>query len=471
MADYGAVLLCIFISFLQASYAIAAKARAESSEDDLVLNLPGQPPVEFRHYSGYVRLREGDGKALFYWFFEAQGNVSEKPLLLWLNGGPGCSSIAYGASLELGPFLIRNNQSKLIFNNYSWNKVANLLFLEAPVGVGYSYTNKSEDLLVLGDRITAEDSRTFLLNWFKKFRSFKSHDFYIAGESYAGHYVPQLAELIYDGNKHSGKESYINLKGIMIGNAVMNDETDEMGMIDYAWSHALISDALYHTIKKECNFKSDNQTIPCLLAMRSSMEVYEEIDIYSLYTPICLATLDKTSRKRLLTHSRLFSSNDLRGMLPSGYDPCNEHYAEAFFNRKDVQRALHANVTDLPYAYSSCSEVIKKWNDSPESILPIITKLITAGLRVWVYSGDTDARIPVTSTRYSLEILGMKTKVGWRPWFNEGQVAGFAQVYEGGLTFASVYGAGHQVPVLRPQQALSLLVHFLAGDPLPPSRF
>ncbi|ERN09433.1 hypothetical protein AMTR_s00029p00068160 [Amborella trichopoda] len=87
MADYGAVLLCIFISFLQASYAIAAKARAESSEDDLVLNLPGQPPVEFRHYSGYVRLREGDGKALFYWFFEAQGNVSEKPLLLWLNGG------------------------------------------------------------------------------------------------------------------------------------------------------------------------------------------------------------------------------------------------------------------------------------------------------------------------------------------------------------------------------------------------
>lgn len=64
--------------------------------------------------------------------------------------------------------------------------VANMLFLEAPVGVGFSYTNSSNDLTTLGDRITAHDSYTFLIEWFKRFPDFKSHDFYITGESYAG---------------------------------------------------------------------------------------------------------------------------------------------------------------------------------------------------------------------------------------------------------------------------------------------
>ena len=63
-----------------------------------------------------------------------------------------------------------------------------MLFLEAPVGVGFSYTNNSKDLHELGDQVTASDSYAFLLGWFKRFPDFKSHDFYIAGESYAGTY-------------------------------------------------------------------------------------------------------------------------------------------------------------------------------------------------------------------------------------------------------------------------------------------
>ncbi|CAO2198950.1 unnamed protein product [Urochloa humidicola] len=72
---------------------------------------------------------------------------------------------------------------------------------------------------------------------------YKSHDFYIAGESYecSGHYVPQLSEKIMDGNA-GPKERYINFKGLMIGNALLDDETDQTGMIDYAWDHAIISD-------------------------------------------------------------------------------------------------------------------------------------------------------------------------------------------------------------------------------------
>ncbi|XP_031495717.1 serine carboxypeptidase-like 35 [Nymphaea colorata] len=479
MANSVRLFCFLFVVQLVTTFFPEARASEEHgggyplSESDLVRGLPGQPDVKFRHYAGYIRLREQDERALFYWFFEAQGGVSEKPLLLWLNGGPGCSSIAYGALQELGPFLVRNNHSKLVLNDYAWNKVANLLFLESPVGVGFSYTNRSSDLSKLGDRVTAQDSYAFLLKWFEKYPSFKSHDFYIAGESYAGHYVPQLAEVIYDRNVHAPKGSYINFKGIMIGNAVLNDETDQEGMVDFAWSHAVISDQLYRRVKRQCDFSSENQTTGCNNALSTMLQAYGDIDIYSIYSPVCTATLTKSSlhsSPRLVASPRAFSKHELWHRLPSGVDPCTEEYTTDYLRRKDVQEALHANITNLKYPYKPCSEVIAKWNDAPDSVLPVLRKLMKGGLRVWVFSGDTDGRVPVTSTRYSLNKMQLKEKAAWRAWFHNHQVAGWTVEYEG-LTFATLRGAGHQAPVYVPQQALSLLTHFLSASTLPSSRF
>ncbi|KAI3849321.1 hypothetical protein MKW92_002907 [Papaver armeniacum] len=453
----------------------AMNSEEQARESDRVTSLPGQPPVSFQHYAGYVKIREKDEKALFYWFFEAQENPSTKPLVLWLNGGPGCSSIAYGAAQELGPFLLRDEDSKITLNKFSWNKAANILFLEAPVGVGFSYTNKSSDLKELGDRVTADDSHAFLLQWFKRFPNFKSHDFYITGESYAGHYVPQLSELIFERNKVASKETYINFKGFMIGNAVINDATDELGFIEYAWSHAIISDEVYHSIVKECDFKNGNQSTLCSAAVASFYQGYSDIDIYSIYTPKCIRDDDEKQKRthKLLTAPWTFTQHDLWHKLPAGgrYDPCTDYYVEDYFNRKDVQRALHANLTNLPYPYTPCSGVIRKWNDSPDSVLPIIQKLLNAGLRIWIYSGDTDGRVPITSTRYSVNEMKLRVKEKWRAWFHRRQVAGWVTSYEGGLTLATVRGAGHQVPVFAPDQSLSLFSHFLSGKNLPPSRF
>ncbi|KAF3959826.1 hypothetical protein CMV_015396 [Castanea mollissima] len=464
---WNLLLCCLFFTLLVVSTEEIHGEEAEQ-EADRVKNLPGQPAVTFRHYAGYVKLRPQHQKALFYWFFEAQEAPSHKPLVLWLNGGPGCSSIAYGAAQELGPFLVQLNGIKLDLNKFSWNKVANILFLEAPVGVGFSYTNKSKDLHMLGDRVTADDSHAFLIGWFKRFPNFKSNDFYLAGESYAGHYVPQLANLIYERNKGASKNLYINLNGFMIGNAVINDATDLSGMFEYAWSHAIISDKLYNDIVKECNFRSDNQTRNCGNHIRGFLEAYSAIDIYNIYAPICLTSLSRTSPK-LVVAPRLITQHNLWHKLPSGYDPCTEDYVEKYFNREDVQRALHANVTKLPYPYTTCS-VINGWNDSADTVLPIIRKLLNAGLRIWIYSGDTDGRVPVTSTRFSVNKLGLKIKEEWRAWFHKTQVAGWVQTYEGGLTLATVRGAGHQVPVFAPHQSLSLFTHFLSSKTLPDSR-
>ena len=93
--------------------------------------------------------------------------------------------------------------------------MANVIFLESPAGVGFSYSNTTSDYDHTGDQSTAEDAYTFLVNWLERFPQYKTRDFYITGESYAGHYVPQLAYTILVNNKNSN-QTMINLKGIVV---------------------------------------------------------------------------------------------------------------------------------------------------------------------------------------------------------------------------------------------------------------
>ena len=93
--------------------------------------------------------------------------------------------------------------------------MANILFLESPAGVGFSYSNRTSDYDKSGDKQTAEDNYTFLLNWLERFPEYKTRDFYITGESYAGHYVPQLSQKILHNNKITN-QTVINLKGIAV---------------------------------------------------------------------------------------------------------------------------------------------------------------------------------------------------------------------------------------------------------------
>lgn len=93
--------------------------------------------------------------------------------------------------------------------------VANVIFLESPAGVGFSYSNTSSDYKLSGDKRTADDSYTFLVNWLERFPQYKTRDFFITGESYAGHYIPELASTILTNNKNTNN-TVINLKGIAV---------------------------------------------------------------------------------------------------------------------------------------------------------------------------------------------------------------------------------------------------------------
>ncbi|CAN6328825.1 unnamed protein product [Urochloa humidicola] len=449
------VLLAVFVAS-----AWRAAAAVGSGAADRIDRLPGQPAVDFPMYSGYVTVDELAGRALFYWLQEVPPEAQPAPLVLWLNGGPGCSSVAYGASEELGAFRIRPDGATLFLNEYRWNRAANVLFLDSPAGVGFSYTNTTSDLYTSGDNRTAHDSYAFLVNWFERFPQYKYRDFYIAGESYAGHYTPQLSQLVYQNNIGIVKP-IINFKGFMVGNAVTNDHTDYIGMFESWWNHGLISDATYQQLRASCfNDSLMHPSPPCNASQNVASTEQGDIDMYSIYTPLCNQTSSSSpskNRRPLRRHP----------WMKGSYDPCTESHSTVYYNRPEVQRALHANVTGINYAWVTCSDPLYDyWGDSPRSMLPIYKELIAAGLRIWVFSGDTDAVIPLTSTRYSIDALGLPTITSWYPWYDCNQVGGWSQVYEG-LTLVTIRGAGHEVPLHRPRQALILFEHFLQGKAMP----
>ncbi|CAI9102938.1 OLC1v1001334C1 [Oldenlandia corymbosa var. corymbosa] len=426
---------------------------------DRIAELPGQPPVKFQQYGGYVTVDPVSGREFYYYFTEAQDPQKAKdlPLIVWLNGGPGCSSLGYGAMQELGPFRVGSDGKTLFNNEFAWNKVANVLFLESPAGVGFSYSKQRTDYTIGGDRKTAQDNYIFLINWLERFPEYKGRDFYLAGESYAGHYVPQLARTIAFHN-FKAKKTIINLKGIMIGNAAINDETDSIGMYEYWASHALISQETLKEISNNCDF-SPNGTLTdkCSTITNQTEKLYDEIDVYSIYAPMCLSVGKLTPTPKPFTIMN--------------FDPCSDTYVTAYMNRPEVQVALHANVTkNIPYAWEPCSNLLENWTDSSASVLLLFTELIEHGVRVWVYSGDVDGRVPVTGTQYSLETMAVPITTPWGPWYLNGEVGGYVQYYQNNLTFATVRGAGHQVPSYRPDRSLELVSRFLTGSPLPPSK-
>ncbi|KAL6655432.1 hypothetical protein ACP70R_006258 [Stipagrostis hirtigluma subsp. patula] len=428
-------------SSLRAEYSVSGQSTLKTA--DKIAALPGQPDgVGFNQYGGYVTVDEKNGRALFYYFVEATQDAAAKPLLLWLNGGPGCSSLGYGAMIELGPFRINSDNKTLTRNKNAWNNEANVLFLESPAGVGFSYSNTSSDYNKSGDQRTADDAYVFLINWLERFPEYKGRAFYISGESYAGHYVPQLAATILNHNIDS-KGTIINLRAILVGNPYLDYYKNTKGKIDYLWSHGVISDEVWANITKNCKFNpSDGNACDEAMAAYDSGHISE----YHIYSPVCI----------IESNGKYFSSSDVPGI-----DPCSNFYIHAYLNNPMVQKAFHARSTK----WLGCTDF--DWKDAPVSMMPTIKWLLEHGLPVWLFSGDFDSVCPLTATRYSIHDLGLSVAKPWRPWTVNKEVGGYVQQYTGGLVLASVRGAGHQVPYFQPERALVLLTSFLKGM-LPP---
>ncbi|XP_043721747.1 serine carboxypeptidase-like 45 [Telopea speciosissima] len=456
------VIAVVVAAFLQL-FISAEILETSSSETDRISELPGQPKVSFQQFSGYITVDEKQERALFYYFVEAETNPASKPLVVWFNGGPGCSSVGIGAFSEHGPF--RPSGDILIRNEYSWNREANMLYIESPAGVGFSYSTNASYYKMVDDEMTAKDNLMFLKRWFLKFPEYKNRDLFITGESYAGHYVPQLALLIVQLNK---EEKLFNLKGISLGNPLLEYNTDFNSVAIYFWSHGLISDSTYTAFTTICNYSRYQSeyfrgTVSPVCAGIAN-QVYGEItrdyiDLYDVTLDICLSSIQ--SQSKALTRSQYEDKIDV----------CVDDETHNYLNQNDVQKALHAHLVGIT-RWNSCSDVVHYQMLNLEiPTIHILGSLVRSGIRVMVYSGDQDSVIPLTGSRTLVhrlaDELGLNTTVTYRAWFSQKQVGGWTQVYGDILSFATIRGASHKAPFSQPERSFVLFNAFLEGKPLP----
>jgi carboxypeptidase C (cathepsin A) len=332
--------------------------------------------------------------------------------------------------------------------------------VDSPAGVGYSYSNTSSDYNYFSDELTAIDALAFLNGWFTKFPEYGNNDVYLLGESYAGHYAPNLAKQIILHNERAGS-SQIKLKGFLIGNPWTDAYYDNKGAVDFWYYHSLISDATYDAIQDNCDYKSEpavgySNNLVCQNAANQASGIdMAEINAYNIYAGNCNTPNSST----VLKPSFFLRFKDSKFCTPDTTTP--------YLNLPEVKAAFHtlSNIT-----WTECSVVVNNQYSVAsvvESMLPVYRFLQGRGLKIWIYSGDIDGVVPTTGTRYWLKELDLPIEVPWYPWNHSTQVGGWTQVYRG-LTFVTVRNAGHMVPADKPGQGLAVFRSFLAGNPLPP---
>ena len=369
---------------------------------DEVKSLPGLSfKPKFRHFSGY--LNSTNGRHLHYWFVESQSNPSKDPVVLWLNGGPGCSSVL-GFLTEQGPFTITKNGTRLLANNYSWNLISNVIFLESPAGVGFSYKDDQE--YDTNDDQVAQANYAALESFFKKFPQYKTNDFYVTGESYAGIYVPTLSVQILRGQQN------INFKGFAVGNGYLDANKLGNSLVFFGYYHGLIGLSLWEKLSKFCcneivSQKScrfvNNSNAQCNAAVSQAVTtiMQQRINIYNLYQ-----NCDGASSPGLLKNKRSFGREyfDKKLMLKSignhpslvsksqGDIPCvDTSYVENWINQPQVRESLHIP-SDLP-RWTACNfQVESGYTNVYNTMKPQILELLKSekNLTGVIYNGDVD---------------------------------------------------------------------------------
>ncbi|KAH3673537.1 hypothetical protein WICMUC_003644 [Wickerhamomyces mucosus] len=396
--------------------------------------------------SGYL---DFEGHHFFYYFFESRNNPETDPVILWLNGGPGCSSLT-GLFFELGPSSI-GKDIKPIYNPYSWNSNASVIFLDQPVGVGYSYGDEK----VSTTYAAAKDVFIFLELFYQKFPQFIKNDFHIAGESYAGHYIPAIASEIIN---HADRS--FELTSVLIGNGI----TDSLVQDKYYQPMACGLGGYKKVLDDDACDKMEKDYPRCarlVEACYSSKIAFTCVPATIYCSDVLLGPYEKTGLNYYDIRSACESDN---GLCYNGIDN-----VEQYLNLPYVQEALGSEVEK----FSGCNdEVFSNFaytGDESKPLQSYITELLDKGYPVLIYAGDKDFICNwlgnlawtndldwILADSYRKEFL--------KPWYhNDGSVAGQIKSF-GGLTFLRVFDAGHMVPYDQPEVSLKMVNTWIWGN-------
>jgi len=421
--------------------------------NDKISKLPGYTPngntqPYMNEYSGFVEVNETANGSIFYWFIETISKTADEntPVLIWLNGGPGASSLS-GLFAENGPYRIKDDGVTLEFNNNSWIQYYHMLFVDNPIGTGFSFCNN--DSYVTNEDQMGAQFVNFLVGFYKCHNNFSSNPLYITGESYAGRYIPFIAKHVLE-NKNTVD---IPLQGLAIGNGIYDPYIQFRSAPTYAFNLGIIDQQQYEVISENVN--------DCLnLASTDPYTAADECvtitnDIYSVYG------------------GNIFQYN-VYILNADVFDSITADIGN-YLGQKSVAQAIHtygistwksSDGTSSPNPVYEALKYDIVMNNSAE----IIPHILANDVRILFYNGQLDGSICnnygnqacLNQLNYEGEWITLK-KYAYKL---NGVTAGYVkQSSDKLLTYFVVSDSGHLVPYDQPYSSLMMIKNYVDNEP------
>lgn len=418
--------------------------------------------------SGYVKLPNRVNGHYFYWYFESRDEPSTDPLVLWLPGGPGEGG-TYGLLAENGPCTVNDDLSTTL-NPYSWTTNANMLWVDIPINSGFSYSTVEEDDEFTEERVD-ESVFWFLQGFFEKHPELQGRELFIVGESMGGHYVPSVANYIWQQqHEHVFKPGCsdlipINLKGIAIGSGFTDPiqvQTHFGDMVVNNYNITLVNDTMVQAMSQ-----ATPQCQSMMVECQTNLSVCAEAYVFcseALFSPLLTAHRNPYDIRQVCNASEsdvlecLLKIPNLKAYLDS---PNLRDYLGV---SPDLGEWIMVNTT-VNAAFFSAPNY-----SALMSIAPSVADLLEAGVRVLMYAGDADLVCNVYATEATADELEWSGSLGFqmaesRSYSTQSGItnAGRVRSYSR-LTFVEVHNAGHMVPGDQPEVALDMINKFIRNE-------
>lgn len=409
-----------------------------------------------------------ESRMLFFWFFPPGPEGSLDDLIFWTNGGPGCSSLE-GMFQENGPFTWDYGQARPTQNQWSWTNLSSVLYVDQPVGTGFSVGEPN----AMNEDDVATQLVGFLQQFLEIFSELKGKKFYLTGESYAGVYIPYIANFIYENTTTSTLD--LDLQGIWISDPSIGWDVVQIAVPAVAFVH-----------KYEHVF-SLNQTF--LAQMDSLAEQCNYADYmakYVTYPPRGLLPLPGTNVEfdegcdvwdmifnASLIVNPAFNPYRIFDMWPVLWDVLGDPGAfpqaqtPVYFDRADVKAAIH---TPVEVEWAECGEanVFPNGDASLPPAYTVLPNVIEKSQRVVIVHGLADFVLIAEGTRIVLQNMtwggmqGFQKPIAVDSFIVDGVGALGNMHSERGLTYVEVALSGHMVPQFSPRAALQVM-QYLVG--------
>ena len=363
--------------------------------------------------------------------------------------------------MEVGPYRVKSD-GHLEYNDGSWDEFANLVFVDNPVGTGYSYIDTDSYIHEL--HTMAENMVVFFEKYFKLFPEEETNDLYIAGESYAGQHIPYIAKAIIDRNKKKANKHDWNLKGLLIGNGWISPYEQGLAYLDYSYENGLVKKG--SEIGKQLEKMKEN----CLADMAKDTKDTRKIQ-YQSCEAILSGILEKTAKDGRCTNMYDVRLDDVMPSCGMNWPP-DLADVTPYLRKPEVVKALHIDSSKMA-GWSECSGAVgQAFHPTDQPSINFLPSIV-AEVPVILFSGQKDLICNHMGTEELIKNMewnggkGFEISPGsWAPrrdWTFEDKPAGIYQEARN-LTYILFYNSSHMVPFDYPRRTRDMLDRFMGVD-------